>query len=183
MNEEANKGVIWLVVALLIIGGGFYLWQAKENPRPSPGEENQPTDTIDQAELTEYFQSKDLGFAMMLPAGYLADERPDGVLVVAEPTEDVPEPEPEFQVQVTDGNLGDFRVGSGITLLSDEEVVINGMKGRKFVITAEELPEGTKCDFYSFEDRGAVYEFSEYLCRHSRIFEPVLNTFELVWEK
>lgn len=172
------------MIILLIIGGGIYFWQAKENPRPVSGEETPAeVEQIDSSELTEHFQSKDLGFAMRLPKGYTAQEYPMGVVVVKDSEEEEAEPEPEFQVQVAEGSLEDFKVGKGITLLSNEEVIINGMKGRKFVITADSLPEGTECDFYSFEDRGMIYEFSEYQCDPSRIYEAVLNTFELIWEK
>ncbi|MBU0645898.1 hypothetical protein KJ611_00240 [Patescibacteria group bacterium] len=178
MENQSSGGIIWVVAALLVIGGGIYLWQDEGATYQAPeSEEFQPV------ELTQDWQSSDLGFALKLPDGFQISERPDGILVVKESTEAEPEPRPEFQVQVTQGNLADFKVGRGITLLSDEEVIINGAKARKFVITADSLPAGTECDFYSFENRGMIYEFSEYQCVDSPIFEAVLNTFAIVWEK
>lgn len=154
--------IVLLVILAVILAVGVYYWQNRT--------------VTDQANyLNENFK-----FRLQIPKGFLIEGDDTLLHVVKEPTADNETPSPEMNIKIEQGNKTTIDANKEMTIVSQESVSINSIKGYKTVVSYKSYPEGNQCPIYRLQSGGVVYEFSLYECLESAIFETVVQSFKII---
>ncbi len=68
-------------------------------------------------------------------------------------------------------------------ILEETPITINGIKGKKLIVSYKWLPQGNKCPRYRLENKGVVYDIGLYECLESDILEDVVKSFRVIMDK
>ncbi|MBI2022429.1 hypothetical protein HYS97_01075 [Candidatus Daviesbacteria bacterium] len=164
---------IIVIISVAVILGGIYIWQNKN------AVETTPANSVPIVSEQNYI-NKDWKFSLSIPEGFQVSGDDTLLYVVKKPTTDDETPAPDMRIRIEQGSKTTIDPADDLTVVSQEEVVINNVKGHKIVVSYEDYPEGSKCPIYRLHYERVIFEFSLYECLESAIFESVVQSFKII---
>lgn len=150
----------------------------------TPDEEKSMQDITDSIKFNNSPQANYINgvweFTLQIPEGFLVEGEGTLLHVVKKPTPDNETPSPEVKIKLEKGSQTTVNTGEDMTMVSEEKIIINGIKGHKTVVSYKDYPEGNQCPVYRLHKNGTVYEFSLYECLESAIFETIVQSFKRI---
>ncbi len=133
--------------------------------------------------INEKYTNKTWNYSVHIPEGYsvrTADN--DGLVYIMVQTTPEGDTFTDMTIKSKKGTIKPISSTDVIEIVSQEDIVVNGVKGIKTVAIYYCSPNAPRCTCtkYQLEHNGVVYEFDQWECLASEIFEDVIQSFQIV---
>lgn len=168
--------VVAVVITAFIVGGGVYFWQTKDVVPTA-----QPKIALPELPVTpNNYQNTKWNFSLDVPEGYAVSGEDASLLVTKKAAQGDETPLPEVTITISSGDVTTMGSSDSMSVIERTDVLINGVKGAKSVVSYSAYPTGNQCPIYRLTNNGILYEFSLYECLESEIFEPLVESFKII---
>src|SRR6185295_1466734 len=180
--SQTSKIILAVVITALVVGGGMYCLQRTswDEERSEYSQKETPNHEKEMETPQGNYVNNTWGFALEIPTGYEVTGDDNSFSVVKEVGSDEPTSLPEFHVQMSKSASTSIIENADQKIISTEDVTINGVSGKKSIVSYASYPEGSACPIYRLENAGTIYEFSLHECLDSAIYETVVRSFRLL---
>jgi len=208
-KAKSCKTVLWVILAIIItalmVSAGTYYWLTLDQDidntpileeriqgletqldqcqeQASEQAAAQPETPGESSQWLTYLDSEK-GFLFQYPQGYHVAQEGAYLLIYPNPTLEDEAPLAVMAIRPYDG-MRDFEalIGENVSPLEADDVVINGISGKEYLVTYPTYAYGNRCPIWFLGTENMTFDFRPYECADWEYFEEVINKFYLMYK-